>query len=621
MQSESSSSQIPSDDLSALLDQLLKIRGDMITLEEDFSKEIESLHASHRESGRNLIHYMSLRRHDLSSLQLQLASRGLSSLGRSESRVSANLDAVLNAMRCLCGQYPAFENDFSEFSAGRSLLENNTAALLGPPPAGRTVRIMVTMPTEAGSDYKLVRALLQSGMNCMRINGAHDDKDVWAHMVENLRRAKSELNRPCKILMDLPGPKLRTGPTEFIPGVIKLKPERDRFGKVVEAAKVWLTPIEDPNPATVPVNAVLTVSRDWLSATEPGERIRFLDARGKTRSLNISMAAQKNRIAECDRTAYLTSETVLKLFKDGRSKNSRLGAIPPIPQPIVLKPGDTLYLVSDEEPAHLATRDEHGRYVEPPSIGVTLPEIFSDVRPGEKIWFDDGKIGGIIVSAGANKITVEIAKASSKGTKLHADKGINLPDSELQLSALTADDSARLPFFARYADLIGYSFVRRPSDIHLLQAELKKVHGGDLGIMLKIETRKAFESLPLLLLAAMRSPCAGVMIARGDLAVECGFERTGELQEEIMWIAEAAHLPVIWATQVLENFAKKGQLSRAEITDAAMGERAECVMLNKGPYIVDAVRVLDDILRRMQRHQAKKSSLLRPLTIADHFSH
>jgi pyruvate kinase len=252
---------------------------------------------------------------------------------------------------------------------------------------------------------------------------------------------------------------------------------------------------------------------------------------------------------------------------------------------------------------------------------VTLPEIFSDVRPGEKIWFDDGKIGGTIVSTGPNKITVEIAKASPKGTKLYADKGINLPESELQLSALTPDDVARLPFFARYADLIGYSFVRRPSDIYLLQSELTKVNGGDLGIMLKIETRKAFEALPLLLLAAMRSPCAGVMIARGDLAVECGYERTGELQEEIMWIAEAAHLPVIWATQVLENFAKKGQLSRAEITDAAMGERAECVMLNKGPYIVDAVRVLDDILRRMERHQAKKSSLLRPLTIAGHFAY
>jgi pyruvate kinase len=140
-----------------------------------------------------------------------------------------------------------------------------------------------------------------------------------------------------------------------------------------------------------------------------------------------------------------------------------------------------------------------------------------------------------------------------------------------------------------------------------------------LGIILKIETPKAFERLPDLILAAMRSNRVGVMIARGDLAVECGFERTGELQEEIMWIAEAAHVPVIWATQVLENLAKKGQLSRAEITDAAMAVRAECVMLNKGPYVVDAVRVLDDVLRRMQCHQAKKSALLRPLALADRF--
>ena len=106
------------------------------------------------------------------------------------------------------------------------------------------------------------------------------------------------------------------------------------------------------------------------------------------------------------------------------------------------------------------------------------------------------------------------------------------------------------------------------------------------------------------------------MIARGDLAVECGYERLAEVQEEILWICEAAHLPVIWATQVLESLAKKGQPSRAEITDAAMGERAECVMLNKGPHIVAAVSALDDILRRMQDHQSKKSSRLRPLHLS-----
>ena len=137
--------------------------------------------------------------------------------------------------------------------------------------------------------------------------------------------------------------------------------------------------------------------------------------------------------------------------------------------------------------------------------------------------------------------------------------------------------------------------------------------------MLKIETRKAFEELPSLLLAAMSSPSAGVMIARGDLAIECGYERLAEVQEEILWMAEASHTPVIWATQVLDNLAKTGIPSRAEITDAAMSARAECVMLNKGPYIVDAVRVLDDILTRMQTHQHKKTSMLRDLRVAERF--
>jgi pyruvate kinase len=118
----------------------------------------------------------------------------------------------------------------------------------------------------------------------------------------------------------------------------------------------------------------------------------------------------------------------------------------------------------------------------------------------------------------------------------------------------------------------------------------------------------------------MTMRAVGVMIARGDLAVECGYQRLAEVQEEILWICEAAHIPVIWATQVLESLSKTGIPSRSEITDAAMGERAECVMLNKGPYIVSAVRALDDILKRMQAHQEKKTSMLRRLRIADAFA-
>jgi pyruvate kinase len=160
---------------------------------------------------------------------------------------------------------------------------------------------------------------------------------------------------------------------------------------------------------------------------------------------------------------------------------------------------------------------------------------------------------------------------------------------------------------------VGLSFAQSAADVRALRAALLARAAGHLGIVLKVETRRGFEALPDLLLAAQEGPRAAVMIARGDLAVECGWERMAEVQEEILWACEAAHVPVVWATQVLESLAKSGRPSRAEITDAAMGVRAECVMLNKGPYIDDAIRALDDILRRMQDHQSKKRPLMRAL--------
>ena len=135
----------------------------------------------------------------------------------------------------------------------------------------------------------------------------------------------------------------------------------------------------------------------------------------------------------------------------------------------------------------------------------------------------------------------------------------------------------------------------------------------NIAIIAKIETKLAVNNLPgLIAHAAGKFPFA-IMIARGDLAVEIGYERLAEIQEEILWICEAAHVPVIWATQVLETLVKDGIPTRAEITDAAMSERAECVMLNKGEYIVEAVNILDNVLRRMQMHQLKKTPQLRAL--------
>jgi pyruvate kinase len=609
------------DELMELIDELREIRSEVLRIEYTFKSSTEEIPERHRASAKNFLHYLALRHRDVRPLQERLARFGLSSLGRSESHVLPNLDAVLRILYQMARCESALPEDEDEdFTAGRSVLERNTTALLGPKPDGRDVRIMVTMPSEASGDYPLVRDLLGAGMDCMRINCAHDNEDAWAGMVDNLRRAQAELKRDCRILMDLPGPKLRTGPIESLPGVVKWRPRRDRYGRVIAPARIWLTSKEGSPKPPPAADACLTVPRGWLARLRSGATVKFLDTRGLSRSMDIKEISEKGGWAESVKTAYVSDGTLLQVIvAENGTEVAPIRDLPPEPQPIRLKTGDTLLLTSRAEPGKPAAYDSTGKLLQAASISVTLPEIFTDLRAGESIWFDDGKIGGVIRTASPDEIAVEITMARTNGNNLWADKGINLPESKLGLPALTDEDILHLPFMIRHADLVGYSFVRKESDIAQLQSYLRRMGGDHLGIVLKIETRQAFEELPRLLLAAMRGAAAGVMIARGDLAVECGYGRTGELQEEIMWLAEAAHIPVIWATQVLEGVAKKGQPSRAEITDAAMAERAECVMLNKGPYVVQAVKMLDDVLRRMQSHQTKKSSLLRQLNLAKRF--
>jgi pyruvate kinase len=600
-----------------LIAKLTDLQRALVGQENDFRARLLEAHLAYQKSAVNLIHYLALRRHDVRGLQDELAVLGLSSLGRSESHVMATLEAVLNALRHLAGlpREGPLASEYPGFREGRSLLSEHTNALLGPAPAHRDVRIMVTMSTEAADDYGLVRALVAQGMNCMRINCAHDTPDSWARMVSHLERARRELSLPCRLLMDVAGPKLRTGSIEPGPQVVVWHPERDALGQVTEPARIWLTPADSVAIAPGDADAILPTDGAWLSQVQPGERIHLKDARGKRRVLEVMGSAGAARWARCSQTAYVTPGTVL-LRVDVAGGSMREGRVAPLPAReagISLRKGDFLLLTRESVTGRRAVLDQHGRLLSPAVLSCTLPEVFPQMRAGERIWFDDGKIGGVIREIEGDSARVEITQAKPKGDRLLADKGINLPDTGIKLPALTARDVEDLRFVAKHADLVGMSFIRHERDILQLQSHLHELDGDRLGIVLKIETRQGFERLPNLILAAMRRHPVGIMIARGDLAVECGYERLAEVQEEILWLCEAAHIPVIWATQVLESLAKKGQPSRAEISDAAMGERAECVMLNKGPHIVDAVAVLDDILRRMQDHQSKKSSRLRQL--------
>jgi pyruvate kinase len=242
-------------------------------------------------------------------------------------------------------------------------------------------------------------------------------------------------------------------------------------------------------------------------------------------------------------------------------------------------------------------------------------DVLRHLAVGTEVSFDDGRLSGIIDACQPDCVVVHVQRTQLKGFKLKPERGLTFPRAELHLDPLTPGDLTDLDFVASHADMVGYSFVQSADDINRMQDELasRRPDWQRLGIVAKIETALAVTNLPdIIVRAAGRQPF-GVMIARGDLAVAIGFERLAEMQEEILWLCEAAHVPVIWATQVLEEMVKSGLPTRGEMTDAAMAARAECVMLNKGPKVGEAITALRGLLHRMMEHQSKKTSRLRAL--------
>ena len=283
---------------------------------------------------------------------------------------------------------------------------------------------------------------------------------------------------------------------------------------------------------------------------------------------------------------------------------------------IRLHKGDHLILCTKPSMTQDIRLGAMGESLRNPKVSVSNAAIIEETQIGDLVLFGNGLIESRVIKKRKDELEVIIITQSEKGVKLNSEATINLPDTKLTVDSLTKEDKAQLPLVMAHADIIGYPYVRTIDDIKALYAELDKYDRKDVGIVLKIENEAAFENLPMLLLEAMKRPRIGIMIARGNLAVEIGADRIAEVQDQIMWICEAAHIPVIWATQVLENLTSTGTATRAEITDAAKSARAECVMLNRGPHVIDAVTMLSKILEKMEGHTSKKKSVMRALEVS-----
>jgi pyruvate kinase len=548
---------------------------------------------------------------------VRLVQAGLSSLGRGEAQVRSNLDRVIGVLGSALGV-----SEHREFlEQGSARLEQNTTDLFGERRHDSYTRIMVTLPREAATQPELVAELIGNGMECARINCAHDSPDLWQRMIDNVRATEQSSGATVRIFMDLAGHKIRTGRLQSGPSVVRLKVPRDELGRRTGVAQAVLTcksckPEETGETALLPR---LPVPEALLDSLKSGDVLAFTDTRKKSRKLQVrERLANGEWLAEITRNAYIVPGTPLYMERSDGGRCSRwyksmfhVGKFDGSPAVIRLFRGDQLLLRRDTRPGRPAISNEKGE--RPAGIACSHEEAIDELKPGHAVWIDDGKLGCNVEQITSQGALLRVTHAGPKGVVVRSDKGINLPQTRLPLPALTAKDLEDLDFVCAQADMVGLSFVRQLDDVDELRRQLAERERPELPIVLKIETAAAVRNLPDILLGTMGQHRLAVMIARGDLAVELGSVRMAEIQEEILWICEAARVPVIWATQVLETLAKDGLINRPEITDAAMSVRAECVMLNKGPYIADAVRIIQDILTHMDAHQYKKISRLRRL--------
>lgn len=576
-------------------------------------------------SALNLAYYLALRQFDLRHLQDRLAQVGLSSLGRSEASVLSTLDAVIDLLkRATELAYSPTDKSPSEsgFNRGQQLLDQHSIELFGPFHEHSKVHVMVTLATEAAWDYELILDLMDRGMTCARINCAHDDAVIWRGMIGNIRRAETETGKICRVLIDLAGHKIRTGSIVLGPSVHHIKIKRDAFGRLISKGQLLLTIAEQSKQESLGECASIfrvSIPEQFHQKLNVGYRLSFTDARGKQRYLQVEQLVSANEwLVSCHQSSYLESGckmTLLTSETEGEFNNQtfNIGFFEGKPLPIRLFKNDLLLLTENDDIGKPAEYDDKGIQIQPAQIGCTLSSFSTKLKIGDPVWIDDGKLGAVVEALTEQGALLRVNQVRSSGVCVQSDKGINFPDTELNLPPLSEKDLQDLDFACIHADLIGFSFVETLADMDVLMAEMAKRQANELPIIAKIETNRAVKNLPDIILGTIGRHSLGIMIARGDLAVELGSARLAEIQEELLWLCEAAHVPVIWATQVLESIAKKGVRSRPEFTDAAMAVRAECVMLNKGPYILDAIEALVNVMIRMQEHQRKKFSRLRAL--------
>ncbi|KAK8583463.1 hypothetical protein V6N12_067737 [Hibiscus sabdariffa] len=475
--------------LASLLDKLKAVHLHVLASEQWNASRLELCHKNYMDSATNLIHYLALKCLDIEPLKEDLALLSLLNWEMVNSSVLASLTTSIELLENLqlksvktnekasvgiCTQEKLYQQKKGHFTIDtlRMKAYANQELLLGPLQGSKLKHIMTTVGEEAIESETLIADLIKAGTSIIRINCAHGSPESWSEIIRRVKRSSQMLEASCKILMDLAGPKLRTDDLKPGPCVVKVSPKKNATGNVIFPAQVWLSHKDAgaPPPHLSPDAVLFIDDQKFFSEIKVGETLRFFDARGKKRMLKISKVfhvfSGTGFMAECTRTAYVSSGTELYIKrKKDRFPVGKVVDVPARESFIRLRVGDLLI-------------------------------ITRDVKPGERIAFDDGKIWGVIKGTSISEIVVSITHAGLRGTKLGSQKSINIPDSNVKFEGVTSKDLVDLEFVGSHADMVGVSFVRDTRDIIVLSQELEKRKLQNLGIVLKLKQKVVLRSFP-----------------------------------------------------------------------------------------------------------------------------
>jgi pyruvate kinase len=530
-------------------------------------------------SKQNLCAFLALQKFSNPVLQSFLVEEGFSSIQLMSPHVLYSLNKMISHL---------FPNDqqenYIDYKNAIYLKNQRNQELLGKT-VEDPVSIMVTLDKTMLETPEIFKELLRAGMTIARINLAHDHS-IWKKLVDSIRTAEKELgfekkNRKCKIYMDLPGPKIRVCDFRKIIVPIKINTEKTSSIGYLVGKKRRRRPVADFE---------IELNIDKFTDVTTGQMIHFIDAKGRERFFTVLEIVSSTCLkVELNLSAILNEETII-YFSDDKMCN-------PVnllerPTTIKVKEGEIVRIYKSRN--YLGKPRSNG---EPASIGITIPEALRNVRTNDKVFFDDGNICAVVIEVTDEYLDVKITLTRNKVESIKPNKGVNFPDSRvfLNVPAITETDIRLLSEIIPFADLVGISFIHHPHDIQLMKGYLDQYTERKIGVIAKIETKYALLSLSRIILEGLNLDLFGVMIARGDLAIEIGYEQLAKAQEGILEICRAAHVPVIWATSILNHMNKKGTPLRAELTDAFMGLRADCIMMNKGPYISNSVKFLQQL--------------------------